>query len=533
MSRKRSFNSSVAQPTSTKDQMPRYANVLCCVCGASMAPNQSNMCVNCMKGEVDITEGISKQAVVNYCRECNRYQRPPWVPCEPESRELLGICLKKIKGLNKVKLVDANFIWQAPTSKRMKVKLTVQKEVMNGAIMQQSMIVDFIVAWQQCDDCKRTYTPHTWNASVQVRQKTDHKRTFYYLEQLILKHDAHEKVVGIKRTPDGLDFHFGHRSHAQKFSEFVLSQVPSRVKQSKHLISHDSHNTTYNYKYTTLIDMCPVCKDDVVFLPKALKNKLGGVNPIQVVTKVSSQIRLVDPLTGRVSDLAGIEYWKNPFEPLLTRRHLVEFTVLNVEEDTSRARAATTFNRRGQKAYTMVDLELMRTENSGEAAAGDPEIITVRSHLGGVLQPGDLCAGYDLRTVNVSGIDEEMLEKTNLDVIIVKKTYTRHRQRKRPWMLRRLEREDAGGESNDGDYEQFMRDIEEDKDLRQEINLFRDPTWKEPTAEQMPAAAAEEEEEADENEAPEVDLAELLDGLTLNDTGATVANVQQEDDDEL
>ncbi|KAF4743909.1 ribosome-binding protein, partial [Perkinsus olseni] len=166
---------------------------------------------------------------------------------------------------------------------------------------------------------------------VQVRQKTDHKRTFFYLEQLILKHDAHEKVVGIKRTPDGLDFHFGHRSHAQKFSEFVLSQVPSRVKQSKHLISHDSHNTTYNYKYTTLIDMCPVCKDDVVFLPKALKNKLGGVNSIQVVTKVSSQIRLVDPLTGKVSDLAGIEYWKNPFDPLLTRRHLVEFTVLNVE----------------------------------------------------------------------------------------------------------------------------------------------------------------------------------------------------------
>lgn len=91
-----------------------------------------------------------------------RYQRPPWVPCEPESRELLGICLKKIKGLNKVKLVDANFvsahyivklvcflapqIWQAPTSKRMKVKLTVQKEVMNGAVMQQSMIVDFIVS---------------------------------------------------------------------------------------------------------------------------------------------------------------------------------------------------------------------------------------------------------------------------------------------------------------------------------------------------------------------------------------------------
>ncbi|EER06551.1 nonsense-mediated mRNA decay protein, putative [Perkinsus marinus ATCC 50983] len=121
-----------------------------------------------------------------------------------------------------------------------------------------------------------------------------------------------------------------------------------------------------------------------------------------------------------------------------------------------------------------------------------------------------------------------MLEKTNLDVIIVKKTYTRHRQRKRPWILRRLEREeDAGEESNDGDYEQFMRDIEEDKDLRQEINLFRDPAWKEPC--NVAAAQEEEEGEADDNEAPEVDLAELLDGLTLNDKGSQ----QEEEDDEL
>mmetsp|Transcript_12197 Transcript_12197/g.10457 ORF Transcript_12197/g.10457 Transcript_12197/m.10457 type:complete len:144 (-) Transcript_12197:280-711(-) len=58
-----------------------------------------------------------------------------------------------------------------------------------------------------------------------------------------------------------------------------------------------------------------------------------------------------------------------------------------------------------------------------------------------------------------------------------------------------------------------MRDIEEDKDLRQEINLFRDPAWKEPAA----APAHEEGDDDDENEAPEVDLAELLDGLTLND----------------
>ena len=37
--------------------------------------------------------------------------------------------MKKIKGLNLVRLVDAGFVWTEPHSKRIKVKLTIQKEV--------------------------------------------------------------------------------------------------------------------------------------------------------------------------------------------------------------------------------------------------------------------------------------------------------------------------------------------------------------------------------------------------------------------
>lgn len=33
---------------------------------------------------------------------------------------------------------------------------------------------------------------------VQVRQKAINKKTFFYLEQLILKHKAHEQTLGIK-----------------------------------------------------------------------------------------------------------------------------------------------------------------------------------------------------------------------------------------------------------------------------------------------------------------------------------------------
>ena len=39
----------------------------------------------------------------------NRYLQPPeqWVSCTLESRELLGLCLKKIKGLTKVRILLA------------------------------------------------------------------------------------------------------------------------------------------------------------------------------------------------------------------------------------------------------------------------------------------------------------------------------------------------------------------------------------------------------------------------------------------
>ncbi|KXZ44442.1 hypothetical protein GPECTOR_67g282 [Gonium pectorale] len=89
------------------------------------------MCVNCIRSQVDITEGIQKQVTVLWCKECGRYLQPPkhWVSAELESKELLTFCIKKIKGLQKVKLVDAGFIWTEPHSKRLKIKLTIQDDL--------------------------------------------------------------------------------------------------------------------------------------------------------------------------------------------------------------------------------------------------------------------------------------------------------------------------------------------------------------------------------------------------------------------
>jgi hypothetical protein len=42
-----------------------------------------------------------------------------------------------------------------------------------------------------------------------------------FLEQLILKHNAHEQCINIKEIHQGIDFYFANRAHGQKFIDFL------------------------------------------------------------------------------------------------------------------------------------------------------------------------------------------------------------------------------------------------------------------------------------------------------------------------
>jgi nonsense-mediated mRNA decay protein 3 len=106
-------------------EVDQLAGVRCCMCGIVMEPNPSNTCLVCLKNKIDITEGITKSLILNHCRGCNRFNGPPWMECALESGTLLSLCLKKIKGLKEVKLVDAKWIWTEPNSRRVQLDLTV------------------------------------------------------------------------------------------------------------------------------------------------------------------------------------------------------------------------------------------------------------------------------------------------------------------------------------------------------------------------------------------------------------------------
>ncbi|KAJ4473164.1 NMD3 family-domain-containing protein [Lentinula aciculospora] len=535
---------------------PAVHRVLCADCGTPIVPNSANLCVACLRNSVDVTEGIPKQASVSFCRNCERFLAPPqaWVLARPESSELLALCLKKLKGLTKVRLTEAHFIWTEPHSKRLRVSLTIQKEVLTSTILEQTFEIEYLVQHGQCPDCAKLAAKNTWKALVQVRQKVSHKRTFLFLEQLILKHGTQKDTISVKEVKDGLDFFYSQRSHAIKMVEFLTGVVPVRSKASEQLLSSDTHSNTANFKYTYSVEIMPICKDDLVCIPPKQARQLGNISPLTICTRVGSSIQLLDPATLQSCEITSTIYWRNPFDTLATVTDLVEFTVLDVEVDG-----------RSRGKFVLADAQVAlagafrsggsQDENSMdfESAGFTNQIYHTRTHLGGILQPGDTALGYFLTRSNYNSDDFALLRSERIpDIMLVKKTYPNRRKKNksRGWKLRSIGKE-AGEEGETGsgrgvvgrlggrdqkkveeDYELFLRDLEEDPEMRSAVNLYkatdvnmtteakRGPKKPQFAMDVDETSQQDQEEEEEEADFPEIELNELLEGfdeMTLGD----------------
>ncbi|KAJ0790691.1 putative ribosomal export protein Nmd3 [Helianthus annuus] len=487
-------------------------SVLCCKCGILMAPNAANMCVKCLRSEVDITEGLQKHVIIIHCPECDCYLQPPrtWLKAQVESKELLTFCVKRLKNLNKVRLIHAEFIWTEPHSKRIKVKLRVQKEVLNGAVLEQAYMVEYVVHDQMCESCSRVQAnPDQWVAAVQLRQHVSHRRTFFYLEQLILKHDAAVRAIRIKQMDRGIDFFFANRSHAVKFVEFIQKVVPVKSRNDKQLVSQDTKSNNYNYKYTFSVEICPICREDLVCLPPKLATSLGNLGPLVICTKISNSIALLDPLTLRHCFLDAEQYWRASFTSLLSSKQLVEYVVLDVDPISSEVNV-------GGSKYVMADAQVARVSDFGK----NDTMFMVRTHLGHLLNAGDYALGYDLHAANSNDMEIDKYKGLVMpEVILVKKSYEETRQKKRgkprAWKLKSLPievdasdtRGRADEEKMNKEYEQFLRDLEEQPELRFNISLYRNKEY-------QPSEMASV---TDGEDLPSVPLEELLDDLKLSD----------------
>ncbi|ODM19485.1 60S ribosomal export protein NMD3 [Aspergillus cristatus] len=493
--------------------------ILCCNCGAPIDGTSSAgaLCQDCVKLTVDVSQGIQREAVLHICKDCERWLQPPtsWVSAAPESKELLALCLRKLRGLNRVRIIDAGFIWTEPHSRRIKVKITIQQEAFQGTIIQQTFEVEYVVATQQCPECAKSYTHNTWQASVQVRQKVPHKRTFLYLEQLILKNNAHQNTVNIKEAKDGLDFYYAQRNHAEKMVEFLSSVAPCKTKKSQQLISMDVHTSNKSYKFTFSIELVPICKDDLVALPIKLAKQMGNISPLTLCHRVGTAVNLMDPSTLQTAEVPTGTYWRSPFNTLADVTELVEFIIMDIEPVG-----------RSNGRYHLAEATVARASDLGS----NDQTYFCRTHLGGIFHVGDSALGYHLTGTNFNDPNFEAIENSSQysstipDVILVKKHYARKKNKKtRSWRLKRMAREyeeEALAQSNqptnrkqeqereklEADFEMFLRDVEEDQELRGTLDLYKNRKNARPND----GDGMDEDSESDD-EAPKINMDELLD----------------------
>lgn len=410
----------------SSDSAGTMAKILCCQCGTLIEPNQSNMCVGCLRAKTDITEGIPKQAVVYFCKSCERYQQEQgkWIKAELESNELLTLCLKKLKNLTKVELIDAVFIWTEPHSRRIKVKLTIQKEVIGGDMLRQVFEVEYVVNGQMCDMCHRIEAKDFWKAKVQVRQRTHHKKTLLYLEQLLIKTLHLFNCTKTKPIGEGIDFFFDRTDDARKFVEYVQKVIPCRYSPSQQLISHDTHSNVYNYKYTFAVEIVPICKDDIVCLPVATARALGNIGRLCICTRVTHNIYLINPTTLKSSEMNATIFFRYPFVPITSSKKLTEYMVMESEcSDKSVMDKSAEPDVDGGGKYALADVWIVKTSELGES----DHQIHCKTHLGNLLHPGDTVLGFDLANANLNnaefdGYQEDQGDRLP-DVILLKKNF--------------------------------------------------------------------------------------------------------------
>jgi nonsense-mediated mRNA decay protein 3 len=491
------------------------ATILCCNCGAPIDGTTSAgaLCYDCVKLTIDISQGIQREATLNFCRDCDRWLLPPqsWVVAAPESRELLALCLKKLKGLHKVRIIDASFVWTEPHSRRVRVKITIQDAIQDGVLLQQTFEVIYVIAYQQCPDCAKSYTANVWRANVQVRQKVPHKRTFLYLEQMILKSHAHRDTINIKEVRNGIDFFFAQRNQADAFVSFLESVAPCRTKKSQELISQDVHTSTKSYKFTFSVELIPICKEDLVALPLKLAKQIGNISPLVLTHRVGTSVYVMDPSTLKTADVTSPIYWRSPFSSLMDTKDLVEFIVMDIEP---------TGIRNGK--WQLAEATVARAADLGV----NDHTYFVRTHLGNLLKAGDSVLGYMLTGTNFNSEHFDAIEESNAfgstvpDVVLVKKFWPRKRKARRQWKLKRMAKDEGEllpmkqeQQRMDDEYENFLRDIEEDDELRAALALYKNSNkGKQRSDADAMSVAATEFTEGDEDR-PRIDMTDLLDDM--------------------
>jgi len=300
----------------------------------------------------------------------------------------------------------------------------------------------------------------------------------------------------------------------------LTSVVPIHVTKSQELISHDIHTSVKQYKFSYSVEIVPLCKDDMLALPIKLAKSIGNIPPLALVYKIGTAINVLDPTTLQTASISTKEYWHTPFSYLANVQDMTEFIVLDIEP-------------LGPQKGNFV-----LAEATVSLASDMDSTYYCRTHLGGILHPGDSVMGYHLTGSNFNNDQFDAIQQNSRlgstipDVLLVKKLYARKKKASgkaaRNWKLKRLAREESemaprkqDQERLERDFEMFLRDVEEDKELRAGVNVYKALQQKQADAMDVEESDVEGSED-EEVRIPMEQLLEDLEELGLEDTGEEV-----------
>ena len=206
-------------------------------------------------------------------------------------------------------------------------------------------------------------------------------------------------------------------------------------------------NSTTNYKSTYSVEIVPICKDDLVCLPRKVAASLSNIGQLVLCNRIGNSVHFIDPLTLHTAEVPASLYWRAPFPSLSTASHgTTEFMVLDIEPTHQPPKTT----HRGR--YMLADAQVSPVSGSMDNDA----IYHTRTHLGSVLKPGDTVLGYHLGAANFNNEAWDVLNTGGQagrvpEVILVRKTYpARQRKRRtRKWRLKTIVKE-VGDEEHVG-----------------------------------------------------------------------------------
>ena len=199
----------------------------------------------------------------------------------------------------------------------------------------------------------------------------------------------------------------------------------------------------------------------------------------------------------------------------MSSKQLVEYTVLDVSYNPQRGAEGA-----GKRRFQLEEVTVCRSDRIGE----DDAIVVTNTHLGALLHEGDTVLGYDLSTAVFNdddlkpmkvgvGVWREGQGREMPDCVLVRKCYPNFRKlnKHRNWKLRKLDMEvesnrKVNKSKEDEEYEQFKRDLEEDEEMRKQVNIYKEEGARE--------IVVNEEVEKD---APIIPLTEMLEDLNLDE----------------